>query len=231
MASIVHDNPHVESTIHAQAVHAWTFKSVVLAIVLVCTVCEAPAQEKDDVYISLYVQGSVPKNRDAFLAGEEMVNTVVGKGFGGGLKVGVFPAIAKGFVGFELESSGHEGEVTFPSMTHTGTTMAGTNLLVFNSMANAILRYPGEVIRPYVGVGAGLSQGVLTGANIPGRTDTDFEGAMSFGHQYLVGMQGTVSERTFLFAEYKYVSANYHWSKLSLDFRSHYVVAGIGIRF
>jgi opacity protein-like surface antigen len=202
---------------------------LVLAILLLVTVSEVLAQEKDDVYISLYVQRSLPRNRNAFLGGEEMANTMVGNGMGAGIKLGFFPAIAKGVVGIELESSGHGGEVTFPLMTNSKP--ASTNLLVFNSMVNMIVRYPGDVIRPYIGVGVGLSQGVLTGPNIPGRTDTDFEAARSFGHQYVAGAQGRVSERTFLFAEYKYVSANYHWEKLSLDFRSHYVIAGIGIQF
>ena len=210
-------------------VHVWTLKFIVLAIALVVAACEVPAQERDDVYISLYAQRSLPMNRNVFLGGEEMANTRIGNGMGAGIKVGVFPAIGKRMVGIEVESSGHGGEVTFPLTTNGKT--AGTNLLVFNSMVNAIIRYPGEVIKPYIGIGAGLSQGLLTGANIPGRTDRDFEGAMSFGHQYLAGAQGMVSERTFLFAEYKYLSANYHWEKLSLEFRSHYIIAGIGVRF
>jgi opacity protein-like surface antigen len=226
--NVLHDF-HLNGEFQVHPLHVWALKFIVLAIALVVAVCEVLAQEKDDVYISLYAQRSLPSNRNAFLGGEEMANTMVGNGMGAGLKVGVFPAIARGFVGIELESSGHGGEVTFPLMANSKT--AGTNLLVFNSMVNAIVRYPGNVIRPYIGIGAGLSQGVLTGADIPGRTDRDFEGARSFGHQYLAGVQGMVSERTFLFAEYKYLSANYHWEKLSLDFRSHYVIAGIGIRF
>lgn len=225
MALAVHCNARLNTKAHA----LWTLLGMVLAILLLGTVSEVPAQEKDDVYISLYAQRSLPRNRNAFLGGEEMAHTMVGNGMGAGIKVGVFPAIAKGVAGIELESSGQGGEVTFPVMTNTKT--AGTNLLVFNSMVNAIVRYPGKVIRPYIGIGAGLSQGLLTGANIPGRTDTDFEGARSFGYQYLAGAQGMVSERTFFFAEYKYLSANYHWSNLSLDFRSHYVILGIGLRF
>lgn len=229
MAPGVHSHPRLNITAHAQWISLWTLNWMVLVILLFSIVPEVPAREKDDVYLSLYAQGSLPRNRNAFLGGEEMANTLVGNGMGAGIKVGVFPGIAKGVVGIELESSGHGGEVTFPLMANGKT--AGTNLIVFNSMVNAIVRYPGERIRPYIGVGAGLSQGLLTGANIPGRSDRDFEGARSFGHQYLAGAQGMVSERTFIFAEYKYVSANYHWEKLSLDFRSHYVIGGIGIRF
>jgi opacity protein-like surface antigen len=229
MALAIHFSPRLNPMVPAQWIALWTLNWMTLAILLIVTVSEVPAQEKDDVYISLYAQRSLPRSRNAFLGGEEMANTMVGNGMGAGIKLGLFPAIARGLVGIELESSGHGGDVTFPLTTNGK--IAGTNLLVFNSMVNAIVRYPGEAIRPYIGVGVGLSQGVLTSPNIPGRTDTDFEGARSFGHQYLAGAQGMVSDRTFLFAEYKYLSANYHWSKLSLDFRSHYVILGIGFRF
>jgi opacity protein-like surface antigen len=229
MAAADHCNPRLNTNAHAHRIALRTLNWLVLAILLLVTVSEVPAQEKDDVYISLYVERTLPRDRNAFLGGEEMANTTVANSMGAGLKLGFFPALAKGVVGIELESSGHGGEVNFLLMTNSKT--AGTNLLVFNSMVNAIVRYPGENIRPYLGVGVGLSQGILTAPNIPGRTDTDFEAARSFGHQYLAGVQGMVSERSFLFAEYKYLSANYHWEKLSLDFRSHYVIAGIGIRF
>jgi opacity protein-like surface antigen len=229
MAAADHFNRRLNMNAHAQWIALRTLDWLVLAILLLVTVSEVSAQEKDDVYISLYVERSLPRDRNVFLGGEEMTNTRVSNSVGAGMKLGFFPAIAKGVVGIELESSGHGGRVTFPLMTNSQT--ASTNLLVFNSMVNAIVRYPGEIIRPYLGVGVGLSQGILTAPNIPGRTDTDFEVARSFGHQYLAGVQGMVSERTFLFAEYKYLSANYHWEKLSLDFRSHYVIAGIGIRF
>ena len=108
---------------------------------------------------------------------------------------------------------------------------ASTNLWVFSSMVNLTLRYPGKAFVPYIGVGGGYSSGVLTHANIPGRSDRDFEGSWTFGYQFFGGLQGNLTEKVYLFSEYKYFSADYHWEQLALDFRSQYALFGIGLRF
>jgi opacity protein-like surface antigen len=148
------------------------------------------------------------------------------------LKVAVFPPLGKGFVGIELESFGSSSNITVPLTTGPGAgTVGRTSLWVFNSMANLIVRYPGMPVIPYIGIGGGLSQGVLSAANIPGRPDQDFESSAAFGYQFLAGMQTNMWKRLFLFGEYKYLSANYHWQRLSLDYRSQYGLVGIGLRF
>ena len=98
-------------------------------------------------------------------------------------------------------------------------------------MINLIVRYPGEWIQPYVGIGGGWSDGMLVNPNIAGRPDQDFETAWALGYQFLVGTRINVSPRVFLFGEYRYFSANYHWDGLALDFRAQYGVAGFGLRF
>ena len=98
-------------------------------------------------------------------------------------------------------------------------------------MVNLTLRYPGNALVPYIGVGGGYSSGVLSHADIPGRSDRDFEGSWAFGSQFFGGVQGNLTEKVFLFSEYKYFSANYHWQQLALDFRSQSVLFGIGLRF
>lgn len=192
----------------------------------------AESETRTDVYLGLYAMGSWPYNRDAFVLTGPAPGTSVGNGAGAGLKVAVFPVIGKGFLGIELESMGNSSNLSVPLTTGPGAgTVGRTNLWVFNSMANLILRYPGLPVIPYVGVGAGLSQGVLSGANIPGRSDQDFESSAAFGYQFLGGLQSDVTKRIFLFGEYKYLSANYHWQTLSLEYRCQYAVAGIGLRF
>jgi len=141
----------------------------------------------------------------------------------------VFPCNFGNSIGIELESFGHGSEITFSSPEHAGSP-ASTNLWVFNSMVKLILRYPGKMVVPYIGLGGGLSNGALTHANIPGRSDQDFEGAWTFGSQFFGGVQGNLSENVFLFSEYKYFSATYHWKQLALDFCSQYAVFGIGPR-
>lgn len=188
------------------------------------------AAENADVALSLYLLGAFPSNQGLFAQGSNPSDTRITNGAGAGIKVAVFPRNLGNSIGIELESSGHGSGITFSSPMRAGSP-ASTNLWVFNSMANLILRYPGTVFLPYIGLGGGLSNGVLTHANIPGRSDPDFEGSWTFGSQFFGGMQGNLSETVFLFGEYKYFTATYHWKQLALDFRAQYAVFGIGLRF
>ena len=106
-----------------------------------------------------------------------------------------------------------------------------SSLLVLNTMLNLVLRYPGEVVIPYVGIGAGWSHGILLNPNIQGRADKDFDTAHALGHQYLAGVSAMVSPKVFIFGEYRYFSANYHWEGLAVDFRAHYGLVGVGLHF
>ncbi len=188
------------------------------------------AAETVDVDLGLYTLGSFPSNQGLYAQGANPSDTRITNGVGAGIKVAVFPHYFGSIIGIELESFGHGSEIAFSSPVNTGST-ASTNLWVFNSMANLILRYPGRTLVPYIGVGGGLSDGMLTHAEIPGRSDRDFEGSWTLGYQFLGGLQGNLTEKVFLFSEYKYFSANYHWKELALDFRSQYVLFGIGLRF
>ena len=40
-----------------------------------------------------------------------------------------------------------------------------------------------------------------------------------------------VSQKVYVFGEYRYFSANYHWDGLAVDFHVHYGVVGVGLRF
>jgi opacity protein-like surface antigen len=188
------------------------------------------AAETVDVGIGLYTLGAFPSDQGLFAQGGNPSDTRITNGVGAGIKVAVFPHYFGSIIGIELESFGHGSEIAFSSSKSVGST-ASTNLWVFNSMANLILRYPGKTLVPYIGVGGGLSDGMLTHAEIPGRSDRDFEGSWTLGYQFLGGLQGNLTEKVFLFSEYKYFSANYHWKELALDFRSQYVLFGIGLRF
>jgi opacity protein-like surface antigen len=188
------------------------------------------AAETVDVDIGLYTMGSFPSNQGLYAQGINPSDTKVSNGAGAGMKVVVFPHYWGNMIGIGLESFGHGSEIAFSSSMSAGAT-ASTNLWVFNSMANLILRYPGNTLVPYIGVGGGISDGMLTDPNIPSRSDRDFEGSWTFGYQFLGGVEGNLTEKVFLFSEYKYFSANYHWKQLALDFRSQYVLLGIGLRF
>ncbi|WHZ21930.1 MAG: hypothetical protein OJF47_001042 [Nitrospira sp.] len=202
-------------------------------------------EEQNEVYVSLFVQGSHPLNRPVRLQDDPFMNTDVQGGLGGGLKVGIFPAFAGRFVGLEAEVSGLNGKVDAPTSTTGGVTKsANFRLNSINAMANLLLRYPGEVIQPYLGVGAGVSGGFARNLNLRQSTigvihENAADGA--FAYQVLGGVRANVSDHVFLFTEYKYFVANYQWESelvsgahgpsFTLNYRAHVISGGLGFRF
>ena len=187
--------------------------------------------EFGDVDLSVYMLGSWPRDQNLYNQGTT-VPASVQQGIGAGIKVGLFPHFTKRIVGIELDTLGHGGALSFPNNPngqHYGT--GRSDLLFLNTMFNLVLRYPGEMVMPYVGIGAGWSHGILLNPNITGRADKDFDSARAFGHQYLAGLRTMVSPKVFIFGEYRYFSANYHWEGLAVDFRAHYGLFGIGLHF
>ena len=203
------------------------------AVVCLCTAFadRVSSAEFGDIELGFYGLGSWPVDKPIFNQGS-VTEASVKHSFGGGVKVGLFPDFTHRLIGVEIDSSGHGGAFSFPSRADSGQpAISRSDLLVLHTMINLIVRYPSRQITPYVGVGGGWSHGILLNPNIAGRADQDFEAARSFGYQFLAGTQVMLSHKVFLFGEYRYFAANYHWNGLALDFRSHYGVAGFGLRF
>ena len=206
------------------------FFSLLLALMMVFTQAgQVLAAETADVDVGLYALGVFPSDQGLFAQGANPSDTRIANGAGAGIKATVFPHDLGNIIGIGLESFGHGSEIAFSSSP--AGSRPSTNLWVFSTMVNLTLRYPGKAFVPYIGVGGGYSSGVLSHAEIPGRTDRDFEGSWAFSHQFFGGLQGNLTEKVFLFSEYKYFSADYHWKQLALDFRSQSVSLGIGLRF
>lgn len=202
-----------------------------LLLYCVCLQNAATAADFGDVELSAYALGAWPRGVNVFNQGTT-VPASIQEGFGAGLKVGLFPAALHRAVGLEIDSNLHEGALFFPNIAHGRHNETGrSDLLVSNSTFNLILRYPQGMIRPYVGIGVGWSHGTLLNPNIVGRDDKDFGSAHALAHQFLGGGQFLISPKWFLFGEYRYVSANYHWEGLAMDFRTHYGLVGAGLRF
>jgi len=198
--------------------------------------------EFGDVELSAYALGSWPRDLEIFNQGTTVPGPIQ-NGLGAGLKVGLFPAALCRIVGLEIDSNAHSGALSFPNVANGRVNETGrSDLLMINTTFNLILRYPGETIRPYVGFGIGWSHGTLLNPNIAGRDDKDFDSARAFTHQFLGGAQVVLSPSVplfntqrnvavFLFGEYRYLSSDYHWEGLAIDFRTHYGLAGAGLRF
>ncbi len=191
----------------------------------------ASCAEFGEIDLAGYLLGSWPRDQQLFNQGST-VSASIQPGIGAGVKIGLFPHATRRMLGIEIDSYGHGGALSFPNTANGQNNGTGrSNLLVLNTMLNLVLRYPGEMVTPYIGLGGGWSHGTLLNPNITGRADKDFDSARALGYQYLAGAQVLVSPKVFVFGEYRYFSANYHWDSLAVDFRAHYGIFGVGLRF
>lgn len=190
----------------------------------------AGATDTADVYVSLSLVGGIPDDRGLSLGGQEAKKVTLHDSIGGGLKIGVFPQFTHRIVGVEIEYFGATGRLS-ALVPGSNSGAATSGLTVTNSMTNLVVRKPGGAFHPYVGFGIGYSSGILHGADFQGRSNKDFDSTAAFAYQLIAGFQFNLSGRTFLFSEYKRLTANFHWSDVALDYHAHYVLAGIGWSF
>ena len=196
-----------------------------------CFPVSAGGAEFGEIDLAGYLLGSWPRDQPLFNQGST-VPASIQPGIGAGVKIGLFPHATRRMLGIEIDSYGHGSALSFANTVNGQNNGIGrSNLLLLNTMLNLIVRYPGEMVTPYIGIGGGWSHGTLLNPNITGRADKDFDSARALGYQYLAGAQVLVSPKVFLFGEYRYFSANYHWDGLALDFRAHYGLFGVGLRF
>ncbi|MCA9470324.1 MAG: hypothetical protein KC643_33425 [Nitrospira sp.] len=185
-----------------------------------------------EIYLAGYGMFSQPSNHGVSFNEAGITDDRINGDAGLGFKIGLFPTFLNGYLGMELESFGHDNSLTFSVLENGIVKGKGeSGLITYASFVNLLLRYPGPYIRPYVGVGGGLSKGFLHDTDVPGRKDKSVEVGSALGYQIFGGLQLLIAKKVFLFGEYKYGSANYHWNKLSLNFRSEYFLFGIGYVF
>ena len=198
-------------------------------------------EKKVDVFLSGHLSGLFPQNEDLSVGGTRIPDTRVRGTIGAGIKFDVYPWFTKKILGAEIETFGLGGSVKAPRTTSgSGTTQAQGSLISISTMYNLMVRYPGETIQPYLGVGGGTSTGILHHVNITsgnvGLTDTS--GDFAFAYQFLGGVRMFVTNKLFLFGEYKYFVTKYGWDsegaghpKVKLDVQTQIVSGGIGWPF
>lgn len=229
---------------------------VLLAQIIVLAACwsgrvhgqEAPPDStvsqntrKVDFLLSGHVFGLLPRDKDLSVNAERIAGTDVRGIIGAGIKFDIYPGFTNRILGAEIEASVFGGSMRAPRTTSgTGTTQAQGNLIALSTMYNLMLRYPGNVVQPYLGVGAGSSSGILYDANVQSRnaglSGTSMD--LAFAYQFLGGVRAFVNQRMFLFSEYKYFVTEYSWRsagagnpKVKLDFQTHIVSGGVGWSF
>ncbi|MBA3967039.1 MAG: outer membrane beta-barrel protein [Nitrospirales bacterium] len=201
-------------------------------IVAISLPCRLEALDDIEIYLAGYGMATQPLNQGLSFKGNGTKDEKIHGDPGLGLKIGLFPSLFSGYLGLELESFGQNNSLNFPIEENGAATGKGkSGLITYSSMVNLLLRYPGRYMRPYVGIGGGLSNGILHHSDIPGRKDHYIETSSAPGYQFFGGIQLVVAANWFVFGEYKYSAANYHWNELSLNFRSEYFLGGIGYIF
>jgi opacity protein-like surface antigen len=198
---------------------------------------ETTSREGPEIYGAVYILGSLAKNRNLNVGGEELPSTTVRHGGGGGFKAGVFPSFTGYVLGIQAESFGLGHDVTAPaSLGSSGAQSGRGTLLAWTTVVSLIVQYPGERVKPYAGIGAGWSSSYFVDAHIMKGPVTQ-AGTLrdtSPAFQYFAGMRMLISERMFVFGEYKYFASRYQWNGAldpSLDLRTHIVALGIGLAF
>jgi opacity protein-like surface antigen len=189
------------------------------------------------IYAAIYLLGSLAKNRNFTLDGEQLPSTTVRNGGGAGFKAGVFPAFTGYVIGIQAESFGLGHEVTAPaSIGSSGLQSGRGTLLAWTTMVSLLVQYPGTRLKPYAGVGIGWSSSYLLDAQFTkgAMTQTGTGRDTSVAYQYLAGLRAQLTERVFVFGEYKYFASRYQWGgslEPSLDLRTHVVAVGVGLSF
>jgi len=199
------------------------------------------AEEKVDLLLSGHLIGLFPQDNDIYIGGNRILYTDVRGTIGAGIKFDIYPWFTKNIVGAEIEVFGLGGSVRAPrTSSGSGTTQAQGSLIAITTMYNLMLRYPGETVQPYIGVGAGTSTGILHSVNITSGNVglTGSSGDFAFAYQFLGGVRTFVTKKLFLFGEYKYFVTKYSWDsedasnqRVKLDFQAHIVSGSIGWSF
>jgi opacity protein-like surface antigen len=200
---------------------------------------------KTEIYISPYVLGTIPVDQNLSEGGNGFPDqtyrgTNIKSSIGGGIKAGAYPGFAGGMLGLEGEVFGHGGKLKTPDGAFPS---ADGRLTVLNAMLNVLVRYPGDILQPYVGAGVGISYARLSDLNLRSSIGASTGDASDrfFAYQFLAGMRAYVHKNVYLFGEYKYFGSTYKWESelpgggagpdTSLNFRTHIVAGGIGVSF
>ncbi len=193
------------------------------------------------ISLSGYFSGFVPVDQDLSVGGNRVPHTDLRSMAGAGIKFEVYPAFTRHMVGGEIEGFVSGGIIKAPPMmSASGLSQAQGTLITLTTMYNLMLRYPGRILQPYLGAGAGLSTGILYNVNMTSSNATAGGSSRdsSFAYQFLGGLRAFVTTNLFVFGEYKYFVTTYRWEQVgagdvavNLDVHTHIISGGIGWSF
>lgn len=202
---------------------------IVALAVLVCAFAfSVPAYAGP--YVSAYAGAAMPHDSDVVdnagldFSGEFTFDT----GVAAGAKLGWIGRVA----GIELDLNWHKADLDRITADTIGVGV-DADLKVYSATANLIFRYPGDMVRPYIGAGGGYYRGKIDDVGVLGETfagDDDEE----WGWQALAGVDILITPSISLFAEYKYTAVDFSFGgevEVDLDYEASQVYGGVSYHF
>lgn len=149
-----------------------------------------------------------------------------------GLKIGGYFPGAANWLGLEFEGFYNQPDIKAQTVTQTPggpRQVDAARMRVAHFAANLLLRYPGEVVQPYVGIGGGVN--VADIAETPNTFSGDFTMAPSLNA--LAGVRAFLTERIALFGEFKHNRSTFKFSDSEFDakYRTNMIMGGIAFHF
>lgn len=206
---------------------------------------EPDGQRLGEPYIAGFVTRSSPTGSDLSFRGDKIPSLSIDGSTGGGLKIGAYFQPLKHVFGGEVEFFGIGGSLNAPRTMAGGVTrFVDQDLYLINGMFNLLARYPGDLIQPYVGAGAGISLAIFNGdiQSAGGQHGSHTAGGLAV--QALAGIRLKFTQHFFGFAEYKHFLAAFDTEECEgsgkdekcrpfyqFNFQSHFATVGIGFTF
>lgn len=200
-------------------------------------------------YVGIYGGVGIPetfddvKGRD-FLAGTTLSDLKLETGAIVGAKLGAFGPASDPvgrWLGIELDVSYLMSELKQQTArlsvgaASVPVSLPATDLNFIVGAAHVLVRYPGDMVQPYIGAGPAVVHGRLSSlaTTIPfvGAIRTDTQTATNIGLSGVGGLRLRFSQHVGAFLEYKYIRADLEFDQVEGSFVAHAGVGGVSLHF
>lgn len=221
--------------------HTTKFAMMVVVIGIVLCLGMSASQVHAEMYIGGQAGASFPKDLSDVrgtnnFSGTRLSDLNLKDSLAAGLKVGGYFPESLNWLGLEGEAYYTNPEIKKQAVTGNVSILGNsggqfiipkTDLHIITFAFNALVRYPGEILQPYGGVGIGLNVAYLRSGNV--KSDAGFAPTLNL----MGGMRAFVNEQIALFAEYKYNRGTFEFyaNNFKADYRTHLVVGGLTYHF
>ncbi len=232
--------PQINRRRHVMRTTQWFTSWVVLLVLCTPSMGQATAADLPEPYVALYGGVTVPQAlQDTRGIGPTSAAKLTDLDLAGsgiyGIKLGLFQPDPLDWLAIETEffySSPHvkQQDITFtaPGVPTETPNFAGAHIRVAAWAVNWIIRYPGERLQPYAGVGPGIFWGRLSGIDFGTGSDT------SLGLNALAGIRIFLTKQLAVFGEYKYNRTSFDFggtTSLHVLYQAQHFAGGLSLHF